>query len=280
MSGAETVRVATYNLENYLPMGRMADGHWRTDYPKPEAEKKALREVIRAVAADVLAVQEIGGPDYLEELQHDLRAEGLDYPYAAVMMGPDDERRTAVLSCLPFARVLQHDRLGFTFDGQREQVRRGLLEVQFETAGVPWALFVVHLKSRWTIRDSDPLAAKQRAGEAQATRDLIRANYPDPDTANYLIAGDFNDSRESTPLRRFLSVGKRELAQFIEAQDSRGEVWTFHYHKRDLYERVDFLLVSPALARRVVEGSARIIDIQPATRTASDHRPVCVELAF
>ncbi len=278
--GAETVRVATYNLYNYLSMDRMVEGHWQEDYPKPETEKIALRAAIRAADADVLAVQEIGGPAYLEELQRDLKAEGLDYPHAAILMGPDETRHTAVLSRLPFARVITHDRLDFTFDGESEQVRRGLLEVGFETDGVPWTLFVVHLKSRWTIRRSDPLARKQRAGEAQACRDLIRRSFPDPQADNYLIVGDFNDSRESAPLRRFLEVSGRELAQMVEAVDSRGEAWTFHYRKRDLYERVDFLLVSPALARRVVEGSAQIIDLMPATDEASDHRPVCVTLEF
>ena len=272
--------MATYNLYNYLSMDREVDGHWQEDYPKPEAEKTALREAIRAADADVLAVQEIGGPGYLEELQRDLRAEGLDYPHAAILMGPDETRHTAVLSRLPFSRVLTHDRLDFTFNGEREQVRRGLLEVGFETDGVAWTLFVVHLKSRWTIRKSDPLARKQRAGEAQVCRDLIRRSFPDPERDLYLIVGDFNDARDSSPLRRFLEVSGRELSQRVDAVDSRGEAWTFHYRKRDLYERVDFLLASPALAKHIVGGSARIIDILPATDIASDHRPVCVELSF
>ncbi|MDP0497415.1 MAG: endonuclease/exonuclease/phosphatase family protein [Verrucomicrobiota bacterium JB024] len=277
---ADTVRVATYNLNNYLSMDRMASGHWREDYPKPEDEKTALRACIRAANADVLAVQEVGGPAYLEELQRDLKAEGLDYPHTAILMGPDEERRVAVLSRLPFARVITHDRLAFTLGGEREAVRRGLLEVGFETDGVPWTLFVVHLKSRWTVRDDDPQAASQRAAEAQAARDRIRAAFPDPQTDNYLVTGDFNDARDSSALRRFLRVGDRELAQFVEAVDSRGEAWTFHYRKRDLYERVDFLLASPALAQRIVLGSARVIDLLPDSLTASDHRPVCVELAF
>ncbi len=280
LAQAETVTVATYNLLNYLVMDRSVDGHWREDYPKPESEKTALREVIRSMDADVLAVQEIGGPDFLAQLQEDLKSEGLDYPYSAVLLGPDEVRRVGVLSRIPFKQTHSHDRLDFTLNGQRESVRRGALEVVFETNGVRWGLFNIHLKSRWTVRDDDPKATQQRTREAQEVRDLVREKYPNPKRANYLIVGDFNDTRESAALRRFLKVSGRELSVMLDALDSRGESWTFHYRKRDLYERVDFILCSPGLLRHVVEGSGRVIDLLPATLQASDHRPVMVELEF
>ncbi|MGE9292464.1 MAG: endonuclease/exonuclease/phosphatase family protein [Puniceicoccales bacterium] len=278
--GAETVRVATFNLQNYLVMDRSVDGHWREEYPKPEAEKTALREVIRAADADVLALQEIGGPAFLEELQRDLKAEGLDYPHAAILEGPDTVRMCAVLSRLPFRRALAHEQVDYTLKGEAGQVRRGLLELNFRTDGVEWALFVVHLKSRWTVREDDPMAARERTAEAQACRDFIRAQFPDPESDNYLIVGDFNDLRDTAPLRRFLEVSGRELSRMAEAVDSRGEAWTFHYRKRDIYERVDFVLLSPALDKRLVPGSAKIVDIVPASLTGSDHRLVSVELEF
>ena len=280
LAQAETVIVATYNVLNYLVMDRSVEGRWREDYPKPEVEKTALREVIREMDADVLAVQEIGGPDFLEQLQADLKAEGLDYPYSAVLLGPDEVRRIGVLSRIPFEQTYSHDQLGFKLDGELEYVRRGALEVVFETNSVRWSLFNVHLKSRWTIRDDDPKATKQRTLEAQEVRDLIREKYPNAQRENYLVVGDFNDTRESAALRRFLKVGGRELSVMLDAFDSRGESWTFHYRKRDIYERVDFILASPGMLRHVVEGSGRVIDLVPATLEASDHRPVMVELSF
>lgn len=277
---AETVSVATYNLQNYLTMDRRVEERWREDYPKPEAEKTALREVIRAADADVLAVQEIGGPAYLEELQRDLKAEGFDYPHRAVLIGPDEVRRVGVLSRVPFKRTFSHDNITYKLFGQTERVRRGALELVFETGAVEWSLFIIHLKSRWTVRDDDPKASRQRAGEATAVRDLIRQKYTNPRRDNYVIVGDFNDTRDFPAVRRFLKVSDRELAVPLEAADSRGDKWTFHYRKRDHYERVDFILVSPAMEKYVVEGSARIVDAFPATRIASDHRPVKVEFAF
>ena len=70
---AETLTVATYNIENYGPANRMTEAGFRKDYPKPEAEKRALRAVIRALHADVLVLQEMGGQPYLDELRRDLK---------------------------------------------------------------------------------------------------------------------------------------------------------------------------------------------------------------
>ncbi|MEM9227651.1 MAG: endonuclease/exonuclease/phosphatase family protein, partial [Verrucomicrobiota bacterium] len=228
--------------------------------------------------ADILCVQEIGGPEFIEQLQADLKREGLDYPHTAVLMGPDEVRRVGVLSRLAFQQTFSHDKIAYKYDGIEEQVRRGTLELVFETSGVRWSLFNLHLKSRWQVRDDDPLAAKQRAGEAQAIRDLIRTKYTNPQREFYMIVGDFNDTKESAPLRRFLKVSDRQLTSMLDAVDTRGDAWTFHYRKRDLYERVDFILVSPALEHYV--ASARVVDHFPATRTASDHRPVMVTLEF
>lgn len=57
--------VATYNVQNYtLSDRRLPDGGFRPDYPKPEAEKMALRAVIRSLGADIIALQEVGGAPF------------------------------------------------------------------------------------------------------------------------------------------------------------------------------------------------------------------------
>ena len=90
--------VATYNVENYTATNRIVEGTYRTDYPKPEAEKAALRAVAHELDADVLALQEVGGAAHLQELQRDLRGEGLEYPYVAYVAAVNEVRCVAVLS--------------------------------------------------------------------------------------------------------------------------------------------------------------------------------------
>ena len=73
----ESITIATYNVENYVATDRRVAGVYRPAYPKPETAKQALRAVIRALDADVLALQEMGPAPYLEELRRDLRKEGV-----------------------------------------------------------------------------------------------------------------------------------------------------------------------------------------------------------
>ena len=274
---AETLTVATYNIENYTAADRVTEAGYRQDYPKPEAAKQALRAVLRALDADVLVLQEMGPRPYLEELRRDLRTEGLDYPQAVLLEAADDARHVAVLAKRPFKSVTPHTELDFKYFDGRERVKRGVLEVVLATGAGDVTLWAVHLKSRFTERPDDPNSALRRAGEAVAIRDLILKRHLNPQTARFAVLGDFNDGKTSRPIRAFLERGKTAITELLPAADSRGEMWTRAYTKEDSYERPDFILVSPGLKPFVRDGAAKIDD-RPETRAASDHRPVVMVL--
>ena len=233
--------------------------------------------VIRALDDDVLALQEMGPAAYLEELRRDLRAEGVDYPYAALVEATDADRHVAVLSRLPFRRVQSEADLEFSYFGSREKVKRGVLEITVALGPDDLTLFVVHLRSRFTDRPEDPGSAVCRAAEAEAIRNHVLGRFPNPAVARFLILGDCNDTKGSKPLRLLTKRGQTIIAKLLDAADPRGETWTYAYFKADTYERVDHVLVSPALLPAVADGRARIYD-GPGVREASDHRPVVVTL--
>jgi endonuclease/exonuclease/phosphatase family metal-dependent hydrolase len=297
---ADTLTLATYNVQNYTLENRLlaAGGGFRPDYPKPEAEKAALRAVIRKLDADVIAFQEMGGPPFLEELRRDLASEGVNYPYGEAMLAADEKRGLAVLSRVPLGTVTPHrDLIGARapVDGAGGSgtsaapvgVRRGLLEVE-----VLWPegggdgvvrLFVVHLKSRLTDDKSDPAADEQRSAEAVAVRERIlqRVTKPEtddggaPNTGRYLVLGDFNDVPGSRALRAVQAKGKREIATWVDAADSRGHRWTHAYATQAVYSRFDHVLVSAALLPAVERAW---IEDAPETALASDHRPLVLRL--
>jgi endonuclease/exonuclease/phosphatase family metal-dependent hydrolase len=269
---AASLTVATYNVENYGPADRMTEAGYRRDYPKPEVEKAALRTVIRAIGADVLALQEMGSADALEELRRDLRAEGLDYGHAAFLEAADRDRHLALLSRRPFLAVRRHPDLSFAYRGGRERVKRGLLEAVVATPAGPLTIFVVHLKSRLTERADDPMAAERRVAEAAAVRACIRAEFPE--AGRFVVLGDCNDGARSAALRRLAAV-----ASLLPATDTRGESWTEFYRWEGSYAELDHILVSSALKPAVRGGTARIYD-GPGVTTASDHRPVLACLEF
>jgi endonuclease/exonuclease/phosphatase family metal-dependent hydrolase len=274
----DTLRIATYNVENYGPADRMTEAGYRKEYPKPEAEKQALRVAIRGLNADVLALQEMGGSPYLEELRRDLKAEGCDYPHAALATASDADRHVAVLSRVPLHGVTTHADMTFKYLAAVETVKRGVLEVTVRSAAGDITLFVLHLKSRLTERPDDPLSTTRRGGEATAIRDRVLQRFPEPATAKFIILGDCNDHRSSRAITALQKRGKTEIATLLAATDSRGEVWTHAFRKDETYSRADYILVSPGLHGLVEGGAARIYDGE-GVRGASDHRPVFVTLA-
>lgn len=274
---AETLTVATYNVENYGPANRMTEAGYRKDYPKPEPEKRALRAVIRGVNADVLVLQEMGVQAYLDELRRDLKAEGLDYPHAALATAADADRHLALLSKRPLKSVVTHTDLQFTYFGGKETVKRGLLEATVSAVGGDVTIFAVHLKSRFTERPDDPQSAVRRAGEATAIRDRVLTRFPTPATARFIVLGDCNDSRSSKASTFLQKRGKTVISSLVPATDSRGELWSHAYRREESYSRVDQIFVSPGLKAAVNGGVGRIYD-GDGVREASDHRPVLITL--
>lgn len=275
---ARAITVATYNVQNYLVTDRMVENVFRKAYPKPEDEKLALRTAIKAIAPDILAVQEMGTQPFLEELQRDLKADGVDLPYIVLLQADDPERHVAFLSKFPFKDIQRHAKLPITVLGKNEFVKRGALEVTVATNEGDLTLFTFHLKSRRTEDPKDPEGNAQRAAEAEAIRDLVLQRYPDPTKAKFLLCGDWNDVRVSKAVRTLGKRGDTDVGEILRAYDSRGETWTHAYRREDSYSRIDYILVSPALKPFVAnKGTAKIYD-GPGQRDASDHRAVYVKL--
>ncbi len=275
--GTETLRIATYNVENYVAVNRVTTMGYRPDYPKTEAAKQALRRVIREMAADVIMLQEMGPRPYLDELQRDLASEGVDYPHAVLLEAGDVSRHVALLSKLALKSVVAHTDLGFNYLEGWQPVKRGLLEVTLATRAGELTLWGLHLKSRLTEHAEDPEARRRRGAEATAIRNRVLERFPDPKKARFLLLGDFNDGKNSAALRYMGRRGETRIATLLPAADSRGESWTSVYRREEIYTRVDHILVSAGLLPLVRTGKAQIHD-GPGVMEASDHRPVIVVL--
>jgi endonuclease/exonuclease/phosphatase family metal-dependent hydrolase len=277
----DSLVIATYNLQNYTFADRRSEEGFRPAYPKPEQEKAALRAVIRSLDADVLALQEIGGPAFLAELRRDLASEGMVYPYGEAMLAADEARGLAVLSRVPLGAITAHRDLRARGRGveEAELVRRGMLQAEVRGAGgaTRVTLFIVHLKSRLAVDRDDPQAEDQRVAEAQAVRDRILKVFPEPGapSARFVLLGDFNDLPGSRALEAVEARGKTRIASWTDAADSRGHRWTHAYERLGLYSRFDQVFVSAAL-----EGEVRRAWIADGAEVAgaSDHRPLVLEL--
>jgi endonuclease/exonuclease/phosphatase family metal-dependent hydrolase len=277
--GADTFSVATYNLENYLDE---PSGHRDA---KPAAARAKVRESIRALRPDVLAVQEMGSTNALLELRTSLMSEGLDYPYWEYVEGFDTNIHVAVLSRLPVTARRPHTNEGFLLSGRRFHVSRGFAEVDLQVnAGYKFTLIAAHLKSRREVPEADE--AELREHEAMVLREIIDARLEaDPDL-NLVVLGDFNDLKDSKPVKTIIGRGRRALMDIRPAERHgdhpsppnahsapRDVVWTYYFGRDDTYSRIDYILVSRGMGREWQPAGTYVLAL-PDWGAASDHRPI------
>ncbi|MEK7676326.1 MAG: endonuclease/exonuclease/phosphatase family protein [Verrucomicrobiota bacterium] len=276
---AETFSVATYNLENYLVA---AVG---SRPAKPAAAKAKIRESIRALKPDVLALQEIGGTNALFELRASLQAEGLDYPYWELAGGYDTNIQVAVLSRFPITARRSHAHEGFLLDGRRFRTSRGFAEVDIQVnSKYRFTLLTAHLKSRRPVPEADE--ADLREQEALLLREKIEARLKANPALNLVVLGDLNDVKDSRSTKAVIGKGKGALIDTRPAERNgdnepnpvpyfspRNITWTYHYGKEDTYSRIDYILISRAMAREWDANGTCVLAI-PNWGVASDHRPI------
>jgi len=279
LSSADTFRVATYNVENYL------DQDSGTREAKPAAARTKIRESIRALKPDVLALQEMGSLDALQELRASLKADGLDYPYWEHVTGSDTNIHVAILSKFPFSERHPHTNDVFLLSGRRFQVSRGFAEVDIQVnANYSFTLIAAHLKSRRPVPEADE--AELRLEEAKVLREKINARLAANPNANLVVLGDFNDTKDSKSTKAVIGIGKTKLVDTRPAErngddvanpnpawEPRNITWTHYYGKEDTYSRIDYLMLSSGMAREWVTNETHVLAM-PNWGVGSDHRPL------
>jgi endonuclease/exonuclease/phosphatase family metal-dependent hydrolase len=276
---ASTFRVATYNLDNYLDVGVGSR-------PAKSTESKAkIREAIRAVAPDVLALQEIGNTNALLELRESLKADGVHFPYWDHVWGFDTNIYVATLSKFPIVARRPHTNEGFLLYGRRYRVSRGFVDVDIRVNGAySFTLITAHLKSRRPVPQGDE--AELREQEALLLREIIDQRLKQNPNLNLIVLGDFNDVKDSQSTRAIIGRGKTALTDTRPAErngddqpnpiprfDPRNITWTHYYGKEDTYSRIDYILISQGMAKEWIKNETYVLAL-PNWGVASDHRPI------
>ena len=276
---AGTFSVATYNLENYLDEPA---GHRQ---PKSEAARAKIRESFRAMRPDVVALQEMGNTNALLELRASLKSEGLDFPYWEHVSGFDTNIHVAVLSKLPFVARRPHTNEVFLLNGRRFHVSRGFAEVDIQVnTNYKFTLVAAHLKSQREVPEADE--AELREQEAIVLREIIDTRLRTNPNVNLIVLGDFNDLKDSRPVRTVIGRGKNTMIDTRPAERNgddpsafnshgapRNITWTYYFAKDDTYSRIDYILLNHGMAREWQTNGTYVLAL-PEWGAASDHRPI------
>lgn len=280
LRSAESFRVATYNVQNYLATalgGRPA---------KIEPAKAKVRESIHATKADVIALQEMGDTNALLELRASLKREGSDYPHWEHISAWDTNIHVAVLSRFPIISRRRHTNDSFLLFGKRHFVKRGFAEVEIRVNDkYKFTLLTAHLKSKLTAWEADE--QELRDEEATVLREKLENIFRTHPNANVIVGGDLNDTRDSKPIRTIIAAGRRNSLIDARPAEPNGDdqrninprypppqiTWTHFYGKEDSYRRIDFILLSQGMAREWRSEETFIVKL-PNWGVGSDHRPI------
>lgn len=232
------LRVLTYNIHH----GEGEDGRF---------DLERLAEVIRSVAPDLVALQEVdrrttrsSGVDQAAELG---RLTGLYHVFGKAMDFQGGGYGEAILSRIPPLKTRNHP-----LSAAAGHEPRALLEVVIEPHGPGTAIrfFATHL---------DHQTEEQRLDQMEQIAEIAGAD-PSP----MILAGDLN-ARPGSPPITLLS------ASWIEATNQPG---LLTFPSKNPRVKIDYVFYRPAGAFKVV--SVKALD-EPI---ASDHCPVLVELRF
>jgi len=279
-SVAETFRVVTYNVENYL------DTPTETRREAKSANAKAkIREGLKVLKPDVVAFQEMGSLSALKELQTSLKAEGLDLPHLEHVKGFDTNIHVAVLSKFPIVARRPHTNDNFLLSGKRFSVSRGFAEVDIKVnEKYTFTLLSAHLKSKRQVASADE--SEMRLEEAKLLREKVDTRLAADPNANLVVLGDFNDTKNSASTKAVIGRGKTKLVDTRPAErngdntpnpnpawEPRNITWTHYYGAEDSYSRIDYILLSPGMAKEWNKDETYVLTLANWS-VGSDHRPL------
>jgi endonuclease/exonuclease/phosphatase family metal-dependent hydrolase len=306
---AKKVRIGTFNAENLFARFTFRESYteadlkevikdgWLADQTKfvasKEKEKELKAKAIKAIDADILALQEVENLDGLKRFNAQYLG-GMNYRYQLVIDGNDPRLiDVGILSRYPFASIRTHQfqrtksRRAFIFS-------RDCLEIDVQiTSGARLPIFVNHFKSMIGGRDE---TMERRKVQAETVVGIIRERLgANPAKEKFIVLGDFNDYMPSPGLEPL--VGKDWLENVVQTRLEPDERWTHYYAKGNEYRQLDYILLSKALAlapgnkkakpeierrglgkRATRAGKKRFPGVGANKPKSSDHCPVVIEL--
>ena len=280
--GAEhSVRItlATYNVEYFFDAHEDPYTIDETFPVKSEQAKAALAETILAINADFLALQEIENQGVLEEFNQEYLAElGYRFVWFNHRYGRNISINPAFLSRIPIRDITVYPFDELTLPGETRtwSFARDVIRVTLEPAkGTTLVVFMVHFKTQ-TDDEDDPRSAKWRLAEAMQAHTKVAEALKNAPSAWVAVVGDVNDTVGSLPYRKL--KGPRDGISLVDVhatlpREKRDTLLRqSSYQRVDPSEAIDYILVSPTLARYLVTES--ILIQPPANPIASDHIPV------
>lgn len=267
--------IAAYNVEFFLDVFddpyTLDEGH----APKPRAEIEAVAKAIRELNPDVITFEELENEGVLRAMVREFLSD-MGYDFIAVAdTNSDRGQNLGVLSRRPIVSVTSHRFEDLKLGGEDQTWRfaRDLWQVRIQaTATQTIDLYSVHLKSKYDSQ-GDKESVKYRLAEATAARRIIAENFAQKPGQLAVMLGDFNDEPDSPTLKTLLAPRADGKAFLVDAHAKLAPEQRITYLREPYRSTIDYILVSPALAEKLIPNSAKVL-ADTAVLSGSDHAPI------
>jgi endonuclease/exonuclease/phosphatase family metal-dependent hydrolase len=259
-----------YNMKNSF---RIYDkDSWRTltaraikgyaDYKREEGteesdDDKKLPDILCLVEVDSMDALRLFNEDYLD-----------DYYEYAILIDGNDVRRidVGILSRYRIKSISTNiyepytGGTGIPSSSQKKYLfSRDCLIVEIEVPGSDKILtvFLNHLKSKLSFKEEGSAKKKEekeanelREAQSKKVADLVRERFSGDrfNTEDFVVLGDFNDTPDSPYLKELVKdLGMRDIisSSFTRKEDK----WTYYWAGKNAVTQIDYILLSPNLAR-------------------------------
>ncbi|MGH9602263.1 MAG: endonuclease/exonuclease/phosphatase family protein [Terriglobales bacterium] len=274
------------SMDKFKVRGHINMLGWELDDfgPISKSVRRLTAKVVLESDADVLALQEVENLEAL--IQFNRKYLKNAYPYMMVVDGNDPRQiDVGVLSRFDLRGVRTHRFEPVPSPPNQRIFSRDCLEVELELPGnSSLTVLVNHFKSKIGG------GAEKRKRQATRVSKILEERFGKQLKGNFVVAGDLNAGNSEAELRPIL----QSLENVVERLP-KADQWTHYYKKTKAAEQLDYLLLSPALAKKNPHALPQIerrglgndIDYYSGPRFnasisgsegASDHCPVFIEL--
>lgn len=271
------ITIATYNVKNFFDV---FDNPYTEDETTPVKARSGvllLADAITAMDADIVTFQELENEPLLEAFVAEFLP---DMGYDHVAATPTNDRRgitLGIISRLPIDRITSYRfrRLHVAGDNRTWRFARNLVQITIRIdPKTTLDLFAAHLKSKRNS-ENDRKSAQWRLAEAMEIRRIIKLSHQDDPNALYMLAGDLNDLPESLPIKHLLGDDPDGPPILVDVHEGLKHNQRRTYLNKRYRDQgpIDYILASPALTRRRVQGSAGVLS-DAKVLGGSDHAPV------
>lgn len=302
------LRIATFNCENLFARFRFnrsfsglpAEGFTVEDLFFELQDMRAKRitgKAIYDVDADVIGLQEVDSLPVLDRFHSEFlsKQKPRKYPHRVLIDGNDPRHidvgllsRHPVRSIRSFRHLRNRDNTGELFS-------RDCLRAEVDTGDGVLTVYVNHFKS---MMEGRAATRARRLEQAEALRDLLKADWGANLDGPFAVVGDLNDYPQADPDGTTTALGplldSPALVNVVDRLPAKDR-WTHYFKRERAYRQLDYILLSKPLddasgqpvPQRNLRGlpwraekwqGERYEDVGEDAPKASDHVPVWVDV--